>query len=126
MGITLHSIAMAVEYLGIGILLLSTLIGLGLFVRDLLQTHQLEPAYHALRQQLGRGILLSLEFLIISDIIYTIAIELTLDNLIKLGLVVLIRTFLSFTMELELSGHWPWQKGNQTPSIEPESKNSKA
>ena len=126
MDITLHSIAMAVEYLGIGILLLSTLIGLGLFARDLLQSHQLEPAYHALRQQLGRGILLSLEFLIISDIIYTIAIELTLDNLIKLGLVVLIRTFLSFTMELELSGHWPWQKGNQIPSIDPEGKSSKA
>ncbi|MGL4995919.1 MAG: DUF1622 domain-containing protein [Deefgea sp.] len=112
MEFTLHSVAMAVEYLGIGILLLSTLIGLALFTRDLLQTRQLEPAYHALRQQLGRGILLSLEFLIISDIIYTIAIELTLDNLFKLGLVVLIRTFLSFTMELELSGRWPWQKGN--------------
>ena len=110
MDITLHSTAMAVEYLGIGILLLSTLIGLGLFARDLLQTQQLEPAYYALRQQLGRGILLSLEFLIISDIIYTIAIELTLDNLLNLGLVVLIRTFLSFTMELELTGRWPWQK----------------
>jgi uncharacterized membrane protein len=114
MDISLHSIAMAVEYLGIGILLLSTLIGLGLFARDLLQTRQLEPAYHALRQQLGRGILLSLEFLIISDIIYTIAIELTLDNLLNLGLVVLIRTFLSFTMELELTGRWPWQKESNT------------
>lgn len=111
MDITLHGIATAVEYLGIAILLLSTLLGMGLFARDLLQTRQLEPAYHALRQQLGRGILLSLEFLIISDIIYTIAIELTLDNLLKLSLVVLIRTFLSFTMELELSGRWPWQKG---------------
>lgn len=110
MPITLHELANGIEYLGIGILLLSVLIGLVLFARDLLQTRQLEPAYHALRQQLGRGILLSLEFLIISDIIYTIAIELTLDNLIKLGLVVLIRTFLSFTMELELTGRWPWQK----------------
>lgn len=111
--ITLHQLANGVEYIGIGILLLSIPIGFVLFAHDLRQKKPLEAAYHTLRQQLGHGILLSLEFLIISDIIYTIAIELTLDNLLKLGLVVLIRTFLSFTMELELTGCWPWQKNKK-------------
>ncbi|WP_203563951.1 DUF1622 domain-containing protein [Deefgea sp. CFH1-16] len=110
MMLTLHTLATGVEYLGIAILLLSTLLGLCLFVRDVYRSKAMDAAYDALREQLGRGILLSLEFLIISDIIYTIAIELTVDNLLKLGLVVIIRTFLSFTMELELTGRWPWQK----------------
>ncbi|QZA80936.1 DUF1622 domain-containing protein [Deefgea piscis] len=112
MTLNLHSLATGVEYLGIAILILSTLLGLCLFVRDVYRSQTIDAAYNALREQLGRGILLSLEFLIISDIIYTIAIELTVDNLLKLGLVVIIRTFLSFTMELELTGRWPWQKKN--------------
>ncbi|MCB5197097.1 DUF1622 domain-containing protein [Deefgea salmonis] len=113
MELTLHTLATGVEYLGIAILLLSTLLGLGFFLRDVYRRNTMDVAYNALREQLGKGILLSLEFLIISDIIYTIAIELTVNNLLKLGLVVLIRTFLSFTMELELSGRWPWQKNNK-------------
>jgi len=68
-------------------------------------------AYKTYRHQLAKGILLGLEVLVAADIIHTVAVDLTLDSIAVLGLVVLIRTFLSFTLEVEISGKWPWQNG---------------
>ena len=68
------------------------------------------PIFHQFRQRLGRGILLGLEFLVAADIIHTVAVELTLKTVGVLAIIVLIRTFLSFTLEVELTGRWPWQK----------------
>jgi len=67
-------------------------------------------AYHLLRQRLGRGILLGLEFLVAADIIHTVAVELTFETVAVLAIVVAVRTFLSFTMHVELTGRWPWQQ----------------
>lgn len=61
------------------------------------------------RRTLGRGILLGLELLVAADIIGTVAIEPTFTNVGILALIVVVRTFLSFTLELEISGRWPWQ-----------------
>ena len=69
-----------------------------------------QDAYHALRADLGRAILLGLELLVIADIIGTVAIEPTLQNLGVLAVIVAIRTLLSFALELEVSGRWPWQR----------------
>ncbi|MDX1655868.1 MAG: DUF1622 domain-containing protein, partial [Candidatus Competibacteraceae bacterium] len=69
-----------------------------------------QQAYHGFRTQLARSILLGLEFLVAADIIGTVAVEPTLDNLTVLGLIVLIRTFLSFSLEVEINGRWPWQE----------------
>lgn len=66
--------------------------------------------YTALRQRIGRAILLGLEILVAADIIRTVAADLTFRSVGVLGLIVLIRTFLSFTLEVELSGRWPWQR----------------
>ena len=66
-----------------------------------------------MRADLGRAILL--ELLVIADIIGTVAIEPTLQNLGVLAVIVAIRTFLSFALELELSGHWPWQRPANAP-----------
>lgn len=65
--------------------------------------------YHTFRTNLARGILLGLEFLIAADIIGTVTVQPTLDNLMVLGLIILVRTFLSFTLDLEINGRWPWQ-----------------
>ncbi|MEI8342415.1 MAG: DUF1622 domain-containing protein [Verrucomicrobiota bacterium] len=65
--------------------------------------------YTAYRQNLGRAILLGLELLVAGDIIRTVAVAPTLQNLTVLALIVGIRTFLSFSLELEVSGRWPWQ-----------------
>lgn len=66
--------------------------------------------FRATRHRLGRGILLGLEFLVAADIIHTVAVELTLRTVAILAVVVVIRTFLSFTLEVELTGELPWQR----------------
>lgn len=68
------------------------------------------PVYRAYRQQLGRSILLGLELLVAADIIRTVAAQPTLLSITVLAGIVLIRTFLSFSLELEITGRWPWQK----------------
>lgn len=69
-----------------------------------------EDVYHRYRQRLGRSILLGLELLVAADIIRTVAITPTFRSVGVLGLIVVIRTFLSFSLELEITGRWPWQK----------------
>ena len=66
----------------------------------------MDPTCH---QSLGRAILLGLEQLVAGDIIRTVAVAPTLENLTVLALIVVIRTFLSFSLEMEVSGRWPWQ-----------------
>lgn len=69
-----------------------------------------EDPYRQFRQDLGRGILLGLEFLVAADIIRTVAVSPTIDNALALGLIVLIRTFLSMAMQVELEGRLPWRR----------------
>lgn len=76
------------------------------------------PRYHAYRQLLGRSILLGLEFLVGADIIRTVAELPTMSHVLVLGMIVLIRTFLSITLEVELEGRWPWQRQGERPARE--------
>nr|WP_231587540.1 DUF1622 domain-containing protein [Corynebacterium comes] len=76
----------------------------------LLRRRRDQDIYHRYRQRLGRSILLGLELLVAADIIRTVAITPTFTSVGVLGLIVLIRTFLSFSLELEITGRWPWQK----------------
>lgn len=69
--------------------------------------------YRRFRQDLGRGILLGLELLVAADIIRTVAVTPTLEGVLVLGVIVLIRTFLSTTLQVELEGRWPWQQQRQ-------------
>jgi uncharacterized membrane protein len=71
--------------------------------------------YQRYRQQLGRSILLGLELLVAGDIIRTVALTPTLASVAVLGGIVLIRTLLSFSLEVEISGRWPWQKTDLPP-----------
>ena len=73
--------------------------------------------YRQFRQQLGRSILLGLELLVAADIIRTVAVTPTLTSVAVLAGIVVIRTFLSFSLELEITGRWPWQ--NQPPEATP-------
>jgi len=70
--------------------------------------------YRDYRRHLGRSILLGLEFLVAGDIIRTVAIEPTYTSVGVLAVIVVIRTFLSFSLELEIAGRWPWQKADVT------------
>ena len=76
--------------------------------------------YRSYRQDLGRAILLGLEFLIAGDIIRTVVVAPTLENVLILALIVIIRTFLSMTLQLEVEGRWPWRRGEEPhPSAGP-------
>ena len=80
--------------------------------------HHETGTYRRFRQQLGRTILLGLELLVVGDIVRTVAAEPTLTSVAILAIIVLIRTFLSFSLEVELTDRWPWQSG--TASLPPE------
>ena len=66
-------------------------------------------AFKTFKRYIARGLLIGLDLLIAADIIKTVTLELTLENVVILGLLVLIRTFLSWSLELEVDGRWPWQ-----------------
>ena len=75
--------------------------------------------YGRFRQQLGRVILLGLELLVAADIVRTVAVTPTLASVVVLGVIVLVRTFLSFSLEVELTGQWPWQRTSRLQNAAP-------
>ena len=100
------------EIAGVAVLLGGGLISLATYVRDLMRVAP-RPAYERLRQNLGRCILLGLEVLIIADIVLTVTIDQTIQSALTLGIIVLVRTFLSFSLEIELEGTVPWHRGTR-------------
>ena len=110
---TVSDVAKVVEAVGVTILVVG---GLGAFAVAARQTFDRTPgAYKALRGNLGRVILLGLEVLIIGDIIRTIVVDPSLESVGVLGLIVLIRIVLSFSLEVEIDGAWPWNKWRMQP-----------
>ncbi|WP_426755131.1 DUF1622 domain-containing protein [Myxococcus sp. Y35] len=104
--------AQFMEWAGVGTMVLGAVFALVLLAtRQRLSTSE---AYRRFRLDLGRAILLGLEFLVAADIIRTVSQRPTLDGVLVLGLIVLIRTFLSFTLTVELEGRWPWQHAPET------------
>ena len=87
---------------------------IGAIVAAVLALHAMisrRPAYNRFREQLGRSILIGLELLVAGDICRTVAVTLSLESVLNLAIIVLVRTFLSFSLEVEITGRWPWQKG---------------
>lgn len=109
----IHGVTRAVEVIGVAVLLLGAAVSGVRYVRDLRQCPA-GAAYKRLRSNLGRSILLGLELLVAADIINTVAIEPTLESLAVLAGIVLIRTFLSFSLEVEIDGRWPWQARHES------------
>lgn len=101
--------AMLVEALGVAIITLVALYTMSVAIVNLLRRHEIEKIASTARLSLGRGIRTGLEFLVAADIIHTVAVDLTFSTVGVLALIVAIRTFLSFTLEVELTGRWPWQ-----------------
>jgi len=98
----------AIEAMGVFVVVLGSCVSTYLFMRTFRQLPE-GIAYRNYRRQLGRSIILGLEFLIAGDIIRTVVVANTLENVAILGLIILIRTFLSVTLHLEIEGRWPWQ-----------------
>jgi uncharacterized membrane protein len=100
----------AFEAAGVAILAIGSIVALIRFVMAYLTGHR-AGAYMKARQGVGYAILLGLEVLIIADIVRTITIDPTLDSALFLGVIVLVRTFLSFSLEIDLDGVLPWRRG---------------
>lgn len=117
----LHGTAMVIEAAGVAIIALGAAVSTVLFLYRLAQDRPSGPPspYERYRAELGRGILLGLEFLVAADIIGTVAIEPTFASLGVLAGIVLIRTFLSFSLEVEINGRWPWQEAARQSSRPP-------
>ena len=109
---TMERVAKGFEVARVAILVVGSLLA---FVSAAagLRHGDLRAAYQRARQGVGRAILLGLEILIIADIVLTITVDRTFDSAITLGLIVLVRTFLSFSLEIELEGSLPWRRGSK-------------
>jgi uncharacterized membrane protein len=108
------------EVAGVGVLVVGSVLAFVQFAIEVFG-RPFEEAYEGVRQGVGRAILLGLEVLIIADIVQTITIDPTLDSVITLGVLVLVRTFLSFSLEIELEGVVPWRRGLRGSTARPES-----
>lgn len=97
------------EIAGVLAILAGALIATSLYVKSA-KAGGGEQAFAAYRADLGKGILLGLEFLVAADIVETVAVDPSWENVGTLAVIVAIRTFLSFTLEMEITGRLPWQK----------------
>jgi uncharacterized membrane protein len=100
----------AFEAIAVMVLIVGTLFCLGRLVKQMIQGTDRHEVYRDFRESLARGLLLAVDLLVAADIILTVTLDLSLESFQVLGLLVLIRTFLHFTLELELTGRWPWQR----------------
>ena len=106
----ISEIVKVVEAVGAGIMVAG---GFGSFVVFAWQVRYpatAQESYHRLRRNLGRSILLGLEVLIVADIVRTIIVDPTIESVAVLGIIVVIRILLSFALEVEIDGIWPWRR----------------
>ncbi|MBW4934136.1 DUF1622 domain-containing protein [Marinobacter sp. F4206] len=102
-------VGFVIEAFGILAVIIGSCVSTTVFVRTY-RTLEEGVAYKKYRKDLGRSIILGLEFLIAGDIIRTVVVADSLENVGVLALIILIRSFLSVTLHLEIEGRWPWQK----------------
>jgi uncharacterized membrane protein len=103
-----ENVGKVLDGVGVAIIAVGAVLAVGMALGRLLRKSV--NTYRILREQLGRTILLGLEFLVAADIIRTVAVTPDWQSVAVLAGIVLIRTFLSFSLELEITGRWPWQK----------------
>ena len=114
------------DFAGVAIMVIGAVVSIPLAVRGRSFAEsegraERRSVYRQYRQLLGRSILLGLELLVAADIIRTVAVTPTFTSVGVLAVIVLIRTFLSFSLELEITGRWPWQKEDQPGKTAPSS-----
>ncbi len=106
----LQKLALGVEAAAIAVVILGIVIATGHYIFKLLRKQRAVKTYDSYRHALARTLLLSLEFLVAADIVRTVIIdEPSFERIGVLGFIILIRTFLSWALEVEINGRWPWQ-----------------
>jgi uncharacterized membrane protein len=105
--------ALAIEILAIVIIVVAIFCATGRYLLHTVIRPRAGDHYQDLKMRLGRALLLGLEILVAADIVRTVALEATFESVVVLGLLVLIRTFLSWALVVEIEGRWPWQPAQQ-------------
>lgn len=105
----IRTVGTVIDAVGVGVIVVGAVVGTALFGYAVLRRREFHDSYRRYRQGLGRAILLGLEFLVAGDIIRTVAISPTFRSVGVLAVIVLVRTFLSFSLEVELEGRLPWR-----------------
>ena len=105
--------ALAIEILAVLIIIVAIFHAMLRYTFRTLAEPQEEGHYQQLKVHLGKALLLGLEILVAADIIRTVALEATMESVLILGLLVLIRTFLSWALVVEIEGRWPWHAAKQ-------------
>ena len=98
------------ELVGVIVLVIGTVLTFVSYLAALFHHEDSSSDYRRLRRNLGKAIVLGLELLVAADIIRSVAIAPSFDSVGVLGLLVLVRTFLSWSLEVEINGEWPWQR----------------
>jgi len=106
----INNIAFVLEIVAVIIIFTAIVIAIINYARHFFHHETTQECIDAFKRTVGKGIQLALELLIAADIINTIVLAATLENVITLAILVLIRTFLSWTLVFETNGHWPWLK----------------
>jgi uncharacterized membrane protein len=106
----ISDVVKVVEAVGAAIMVIGGLFALVVYAVSVARPATRSSAYQALRQSLGRLILLGLEVLIVGDIVRTIIVDPTFESVAVLGMIVVIRIVLSFSLEVEIEGTWPWSR----------------
>ncbi|MDQ3940918.1 MAG: DUF1622 domain-containing protein [Actinomycetota bacterium] len=106
----MEAIGLVIEVVGVLIVVGGAAIAMAPYLAKLVRARAGDRDFALARENLGRSILLGLEFLIAADLIDTVALEPTFESIAVLGFIVLVRTFLSISLETEIEGHWPWQR----------------
>jgi uncharacterized membrane protein len=101
--------ALAIEILAVAIIVVAILYAIFRFLVQAVLRRRNQESFEQLRHSLGRSLLLGLEVLVAADVVRTVALEATFESVAVLGLLVLIRTFLSWALVVEIEGRWPWQ-----------------
>ena len=101
--------ALVIEILAVAIIVVAIFYSTFRFLVQAAARREIKEQYEQLKISLGRSLLLGLEILVAADIVRTVALEATLQSVAVLGLLVLIRTFLSWALVVEIEGRWPWQ-----------------
>ena len=112
--------ATAIELATIILIIIASVFGTLRFVLHLNKT--VPDAYKQYKVHLGKMLILALEFMVAADIIRTVALDQTLNNVLMLGLLVATRTFLSWSLTVEIEGRWPWQAGQADEETEASAK----
>ncbi len=106
----MESVGKVIDVAGVAAIVVGAAVATVTYLRSRAGWSPAGDAYRSYRQALGRSILLGLELLVAADIVRTVAAEPTFESVGVLGLIVVIRTFLSFTLDVEITGRWPWQE----------------